>query len=1014
MSDDPHHSRESDAALNRHLEASPIPTFIFERSGEEDFTLKALNSAASSIVPNISQLIGMKASEIFGSASAPQVLMMREAIREKRPVRQQLDYLGIISGELRHVDFSCAWIPPSTVIVHAIDLTAIHKTALDLRASESRYRTLADESADAILRVDAGGRFVDVSRRAVELTGFSRAELMQMTIAQLLPVGDFERDPLNMAALQRGERVIKERKVGRKDGTFFPAELHACLLADGSILATARDLSPVIQSREQARFHSELLQQVQDAVIAVDAETRVTFWNRHAEKLYQFREEEVLGRRLVDFHVPADRVEDTRRRFASLAQEGSWSGEFPALRKDGTVLPVYLTVSTLRDEEGTLRGFVGISRELNAGKRAEIALAASEARLRSLVDRAIDAIFTVDLNGAMTSINAAFETMTGWNASDVIGKNFEEFLHPDELQHGERRFQSVLKGATTSLTEFRIRDAHGSYIVVESTATPEFDGDRIVGLFGIARNVTERRVLEEERVALTERVTLLLQSVHEGIIEFNADGRCTFANPAAARMTGFTFAAMEGATLHDILHGKLAGREAHELENCLFGNHVFEPAAVQFEDSAIRAGWKVFPLLISGSPLIDVRGARGYVVTLLDLTERNALQEEIEKRERLSGLGRVAASIAHEFNNLLMAIQPFAEMIGRASDSPPVTRAAGHIQRAVRRGKAVTQEVLRFTRPIAPVLVPIDVQEWLESIAAELRAVVGRDVTLEYRVAADTSRVSGDRDQLTQVISNLVLNSAQAGAKNITIAVSNAPPGRRMVNALNLDALVRMTVQDDGPGIPQNVLRQIFEPFFSTKRGGTGLGLAIVHQLVRLQGGAIAAESGDEKGTTFEILLPSFAAKAEQQPAQIFQPLPASEIEIGRVLLVEDDESVASGISSLLESEGIAVRIASSGAAGMAELEESLPDAAILDVGLPDMTGIELFQKIRERWPFFPVVFSTGHGDENYARAVDTRAVEFLMKPYDLDTLLASLRSVIERSRRRLAGPLPDSREARR
>ncbi len=1007
MSDDRHHSGASDAALNRHLEASPIPTFIFERSGEEDFTLKALNSSAIAIVPEINQLIGMKASEIFGSASAPQVLMMGEAIREKRPVRKQLDYLGIISGGMRHIDFSCAWIPPSTVIVHAIDLTDTHKTTAELRASESRYRTLADESADAILHVDARGRFVDVSRRAVELTGYSRAELMQMNITQLLPVGDLERDPLNMAALQRGERVIKERKVGRKDGTFFPAELHARLLADGSILTTARDLSSVIESREKVRFHSELLQQVQDAVIAIDAETRVTFWNRQAETLYQFRQEEVLGRRVLDFHVPADRVEETKGRFASLAQEGSWSGEFPALRKDGTVLPVYVTVSTLRNEEGTLRGFVGISRELNAEKRAEIALAASEARFRSLVDRALDAIFTVDLNGAVTSINAAFETMTGWSASDVLGKNFKEFLHPDDLGQGLRRFQSVVEGATTSLLEFRIRDAHGSYIVVESTATPEVEGDRIVGLFGIARNVTERRVLEEERIALTERVTLLLQSVHEGIIEFNTDGRCTFSNPAAARMTGFTFAAMEGATLHDILHGKLAGHEAHELEKCLLGNHVLEPAAVQFEDSAIRAGGKVFPLLLSCSPLVDVRGARGYVVTLLDLTERNALQEEVEKRERLSGLGRVAASIAHEFNNLLMAIQPFAEMIRRASDSPPVTRAAGHIEAAVRRGKAVTQEVLRFTRPIAPLLVPIDAQEWLESIAAELRVVVGRDVTLEYRVAADTNRISGDRDQLTQVIANLVLNSAQAGAKNITIAASNAPPGRRMVNALSLDALVRMTVQDDGPGMPLDVLRQIFEPFFSTKRGGTGLGLAIVHQLVRLQGGAIAAESGDGQGTTFEILLPAFLEKGEPPPAQRFHPPHAGDdVQIARVLLVEDDESVATGISSLLESEGIAVRIVTSGSAGLAALEESLPDAAILDVGLPDMTGIELFQKIRERWPYFPVVFSTGHGDENYARAIDKRAVEFLMKPYGFETLLTSLRSVIARSRSRLAaGP---------
>lgn len=407
-----------------------------------------------------------------------------------------------------------------------------------------------------------------------------------------------------------------------------------------------------------------------------------------------------------------------------------------------------------------------------------------------------------------------------------------------------------------------------------------------------------------------------------------------------------------------------------------------------------------FPIEIMLSPL---ESTEGILVTaaIRDVTERlrsqgehRRMEHQLEQVQRVNSLGRVAATIAHEFNNVLMGIQPFAEIIRRrAGDDEGISKAADQISNSVRRGKRVTEEILRFTNAVAPVLQIINMGDWLMLIEPELREVAGSSVKMTVVLPPGIVMAPCDSAQMQQVITNLVINARDAmpggGAITITLATSTrADIGFKSEH----ERFVRLTVRDVGSGIAPEVLEQIFEPLFTTKRSGTGLGLAVARQVLTQHGGFISASQAPGGGSAFHIFLPQVD---EVQGTPVAVAAQKTSRRIRRLLLVEDDISVAAGLSSLLELEQIVVRVAEQGREVVRAIEEMAPDAVVLDLTLPDMDGREVFAQIVARWPDLPVVFSTGHGGEGeLARELGRDHVGFLQKPYDIATLMAAIEAV--------------------
>ena len=489
----------------------------------------------------------------------------------------------------------------------------------------------------------------------------------------------------------------------------------------------------------------------------------------------------------------------------------------------------------------------------------------------------------------------------------------------------------------------------------------------------------------------------VVENTPDLIARFGRDLRRVYVNPAIERLTGLPSSELVGRTMREL---SFDPRFSDPIERAL--KEVFETGTERTLEVLLPSaeGERVyqarvvpelgtdshveFALVISR----DITSIRRDQERLLTLTREN------ERLNRLVGLGRVAAATSHEFNNVLMGIQSFAELLMRSSREPRVTQAAERIIRSVRRGSGITQALRAFTAPKPPDRVSVDVHLWLSESLVELEKLVIAPVKLDVDIAGTRLMIEGDRDQLTLALRNLIGNAQDSiGRRNGTIRLSarlstspdGLPPHEEMV---------QLTVSDDGKGIePENVPR-LFEPFFTTKESGTGLGLAIANQIVTLHGGRLTVESEVGKGTTVRMLLPAAWTTAD---------LPGHELRRSSerrrptdILLVEDDEAVAIGLVTLLELEKVNVRQAADGAEALGLLASYKPQALVIDINLPDCTGFDLYGRIVAITGPLPVVFASGHAETSRMDGLDTSAgVRLLRKPYAIDTLLDTLEALV-------------------
>jgi two-component system cell cycle sensor histidine kinase/response regulator CckA len=361
---------------------------------------------------------------------------------------------------------------------------------------------------------------------------------------------------------------------------------------------------------------------------------------------------------------------------------------------------------------------------------------------------------------------------------------------------------------------------------------------------------------------LARETKLILDSAGEGIIGIDATGNITLANPAAATMLGWPSEDLIGRSLHQISHSRYPDGTPFPWELCAVQRSLREGVPQRRNSDVFwRRDGSSFQVEFTSTPTGQKQdGSTCAVVIFRDIEERQLLERQLEQANRLNSLGRLAATIAHEFNNVLMGIQPFNDLIRKDTPSEKTNKATDQIAKSIQRGKRITGDILRFTRPALPAKQKIDVDEWIVSFATEMKGVVGDTIKLDVDVTVPGLKVLGDPHQLSQIFSNLVSNARDAMPKGGAITVRVLPPSARNAFPFGVihdpETLVHFMVVDHGSGMTVEVVKKIFEPLFTTKRTGTGLGLAVCHQIVQQHGGQIFVESEIDKGTTFHVFLP--------------------------------------------------------------------------------------------------------------------------------------------------------------
>ena len=414
---------------------------------------------------------------------------------------------------------------------------------------------------------------------------------------------------------------------------------------------------------------------------------------------------------------------------------------------------------------------------------------------------------------------------------------------------------------------------------------------------------------------------------------------------------------------------------------------------------------------VSCAPLSDEDGQLlGSIHIVHDLTpllreqkQSLALKERLLQSQKLDSIAVLAAGVAHEFNNILQTISNRAEvaMLDRETDSG-TSQSLQAIVSSVRRASTICDQLLTFSGQRSGSRKLLDPVSLMEQFYPLLGINAPPNIRFELDMAKDLGRVNADAAQLKQLLMNLVLNATEAcettgglvqlklGSQEIATTigedwVGEAPlPGR----------YVSLLVRDTGPGIPEDQLPRIFDPFYTTKFQGRGLGLAAVLGIVHSHGGAIQVQSTPREGSCFRVLLPMLAA--EQQTPQKSRPQ-ISENTSGLVILADDEEELTSTLRIGLQRRGYDVLCAADGQEALemyAQHAESVR-AVVLDLNMPGLSGIDVLHQLREQAPALPIVLSSGYDEREAAGELEENLTEFLHKPYLISKLCDTLSSMI-------------------
>ncbi len=972
-------------------------------------------------------------------------------------IGQSLDRLSLSMAPIADDLGTVAGVPS---LVHHVRIEPdIRETQRTLAESEARFRGAFETAAHGMALVSIEGKFIKVNRSLCNMLGYAEAELLQTQFQHITHPDDLQADLGYVESLLKGEisHYDMEKRYFHKNAQViwillsvslvrgesgrpihFVSQiqditqrrlaefrlrrlnrLHTVLSKVGEAIVRTRERQPLYEAVCRIIVDHGLLRLVfvaaadtEDGVVEPVAQYGAELGTppRHWMRLDLGGDPESLdtvatalrtGRPDVCNDIATTARVDAWRE-AALSRGLLSNASFP-LKLQGVAIAALVLwageTDYFQEDEIALMAAVADSlsfalEALEKEQRRQRAETLS-AQLAVIVESSDAAIIGKTLDGVVTSWNRGAETIFGYSAEEMVGTSILRLVPADRTAEEDQIQEAIRRGDSVRSLETLRRARNGRLINLSITVSPiRNDAGAIIGASKVAHDISQLKVSEA-------RFRRLTNSNVESVYFWNTRGQITGGNDAFLRLTGYSRDDLNSGRMNWVAMTppEYAAADQRALAEIVEHGH-----CATYEKEFIRKDGGRTSILI-GAAVFEDNPSEG-VCFVLDLTERNQLEQQLRQSQKMELLGQLTGGIAHDFNNLLAIIQLNLGLIrDRLRDDPDLQDMAGMALQATRRGANLTQQLLAFSRrqPLQPKTV--NIEYLLAGMASLLGRTLGETIRLTTKIPAGLWTTAIDPHKLENALLNLAVNALHAmpGGGRLIIEASNKVLDAAYA-AAHPDATagdyVLVSVTDTGAGMAPEVLEHSLEPFFTTKPvgRGSGLGLSMVHGFVRQSGGHLKIYSEPGRGTTVNLFLPRGSGPAAPERAVRHRDAPSA-VAGERVLVVEDDPSLRGLTLRILEGLGYRTLQAGDGPAACAILDGGeRVDLLLTDVVLPKgMNGPELARRTRARRPGVKVLYMSGYPrDAVFGDGPPEAQARLLSKPFSKEELAQTVRRALD------------------
>jgi len=788
------------------------------------------------------------------------------------------------------------------------------------------------------------------------------------------------------------------------------------------------------ESEERLRI---LFEYAPDAYYLNDLKGNFIDGNIAAETMIGYNKEELIGKSFLKLKIlPSKQILKAAKHLTKNALgQPAGPDEFTLIRKDGSRVETEIRTYPVKIKGKSL--VLGIARDITFRKQAEEklkkahdelekrieertaelvmsnqqleaeieertrtgeALRKSEEKFRFLTEKIADIVWTLDRNFRTTYVSPTIEKVLGFTPEERKRQSLEEMITPESLNRVQLMFMEELQRdeeddadperSATIEVEYYHKD--GSTVWMENRVQAIRDKvGAIVGMYGVSRDITERKRAEEALSESEEKLRSMMESMKDAVYICSPDYRIKYMNPAMINKIGRD-------AIDEICH-KVIYNNDEKCSWCMFdqvqqGEHVeselFNPKDNKYYST-------------SNSPIYNTDGSISKVTIVRDVTQVKKMENQLRQTQKMEAIATLAGGIAHQFNNALSLITGNLDLL--TMDYPNDESINNYVEQmrySTHRITQLTSQLLAYARGGKYQVKIVALSDFVRDTLPLIGHTIKPSVYTETDLSRNILNVKADLTQMQMVLSAILSNASEAieGEGRIRITCKNKmiqDERAKDFPGLKPGPYVNLEIEDDGKGMDEETKSRIFEPFFTTKFQGRGLGLAAAYGIIKNHDGWISVDSELGKGTTVRIFLPAIEAKVKEIKKQKIEPVKGT----GTILVIEDEEMLMDVSRAILERLGYRVLAAQNGkeAIDIAKTFDGDIDLAILDILLPDMGGKAIYPLLMEARPKLKVIICSGYSIDGPAKEIlDAGAQDFIQKPFAIAEISKKLKKVLE------------------